>query len=343
MKKKKIISVICPVYNESKYFASFIKSILAQDYSKENMEVLLIDGMSTDNTREIMDDFAKRYSFIKLLDNPYQNVSQALNIGIKASIGEIIIRLDIHCLYPFDYFSTLVEKLIELNADNVGGVIYTRPENSTSIAKVISIAISHPFGVGNSLFRIGCKRTKEVDTVPFGCFRKTLFDRIGYFDTDFKRNQDDEFNARIKKNGGKIYLIPEVIITYFSRDTIFKVSKMFFQYGLYKPLVLKKIGSPATVRQFFPMLFILASIIGLSISLFNKEILWITAETFMLYFIISIYFSIKQAFKNKKLFFLILLPYTFFIIHISYGWGYIIGIIKFIILRKKSYEVDISR
>ena len=339
----KSLSVICPIYNESIYIASFIESILVQDYPKDDMEIILVDGMSTDDSRVIIQSFVNNYDFIKLIDNPAKNVSQALNIGIKASIGEIIIRVDAHCLYPLNYFSTLVKKLLELHADNVGGVVLTMPGNKSNIAQAISIAMSNVFGVGNSLFRIGSKSVKEVDTVPFGCFRRSIFDRMGYFDTDLVRNQDDEFNARIIKNGGKIYLIPSIEITYFAREKVSKVAEMFYQYGLFKPLVFKKIGGSSTIRQFFPFIFVSGLILGFSLSFFFINLFWITATMVTLYYSLSLIFSAFEAIKYRNIRLIILLPYVFFVIHLSYGCGYIVGIFKFILLKKNSFIVNVSR
>lgn len=337
------ISVICPIYNESNYIASCIDSILAQDYPREKMEVLLIDGMSKDNTREIVNTYTDRYPFIKLLDNHGKIVPYALNIGVKASKGEIIIRLDAHCTYPANYFSVLVEQLIILKADNVGGVLRTLPAKNTILCKSIAIGSSHRFGIGNSLHKLGAKKIVSTEVVPFGCFRRSLFDRIGYFNADLVRNQDDEFNGRIIKNGGSIYLIPSVVVDYFVRDKVSKMAKMFFQYGLFKPLVSKKLGSPATIRQFFPFLFVSGLILGTVLGFFYNPIFWATIMMIISYLALSLYFSIIETIKQKDISLLFFIPLIFLIIHVSYGWGYIIGIVMFIVLRRKSIKLDFNR
>lgn len=336
------LSVLCPVFNEANYIASFVESIINQDYPKENLEVLFIDGRSTDETRQIINKYVNKFNYIKLLDNPYQSVSHALNIGIKASSGEIIIRLDAHCKYPDHYFTILVKMLIGLDAENVGGVLSSISPNQSIIAQSISTGISHPFGVGNSLFRIGSDRLMEVDTVPFGCFRRSLFDRIGYFDVDLVRNQDDEFNARIIRNGGKIFLIPDLIITYYARDQFSKVQKMFFQYGLFKPLVVKKIGKFTSLRQVFPAMLIISLVIGFSLGIFFEGILWVAVAEFIVYLLLSVYFTVIEVIKKKNLCLFPFLPYVFFLIHISYGLGYIYGIFKFLILKSKSLNVEVN-
>ena len=190
-----MLSVICPIYNEEKYIAKCIESILSQDYPKDDMEVIFVDGMSTDKTREIVAEYAMMYPFIRLVDNPDRIVPPAMNIGIRMAEGDIIIRLDAHATFPENYFSELTKNLIDLGAENVGGVCRTLPVDDSIKARSIASVLSSSFGMGNSYFRIGADSVMEVDTVPFGCFRRDLFDRIGYFDEQLIRNQDDEFNG----------------------------------------------------------------------------------------------------------------------------------------------------
>lgn len=336
------ITVIIPTYNEEKFIRNCIDSIIAQDYKKEFIEVLVIDGMSNDKTRNIVEDYSIRYQFIKLLRNPQLLTPYALNIGIAKSNGQFIIRVDAHAKLPKNYFSTLILKAKELDADNIGGVINTLPANNSPKAKSIAIALSHPFGVGISYFRVGTKNIRQVDTVPFGCFRRELFDKLGFFDVELIRNQDDEFNARIIKNGGKIFILPDLKVDYYARDTFSKLSKMFYQYGLFKPLVNKKLGKPATIRQFFPLFFISGLIIGIFLSLLNKVLLILYFCILGLYLIMSIFFSLKIALKTNFFRLIFLLPYTFLIIHLSYGFGYLIGIFKFLIFKTSKISVTIN-
>ena len=337
-----MLSIICPIFNEEKYISKCIDSILDQDYPMDDLEVLFVDGMSIDKTREIVANYRLRYPFICLLDNPHKIVPYAMNIGIEASKGDIIIRLDAHAEYPKNYFSKLVNYLNELDgAENVGGVCITLPCNQKTISIVISEALSCSFGMGNSYFRTGSNGIKSVDTVPFGCFRKSLFKKIGLYDNELVRNQDDELNGRIIKNGGKIYLIPEIEIKYFSRDKIKKVWKMFFQYGLYKPLVNKKLGSPATLRQFFPLMFVLGILLGGILSIFSNIILLTYLAVLALYTTIGIQIGIKQYSKHRRIWIIPLMPFIFYTIHIGYGWGYICGLYKLIF--KKSFIVKSNR
>lgn len=336
----KFVSVICPVLNEEKFIYKCVDSIIAQDYPMDSFEVLFVDGMSTDKTREIIQAYNQQYKYIKLLDNFNKIVPYALNLGIEAAKGEVIIRLDGHCEYPTNYISTLVMSLYELNADNVGAVWNTLPANDTSVCRAIALCSSHWFGVGNSKHKIGVEKVMEVDTVPFGCYRREVFNRIGLFDEELIRNQDDEFNARLINHGGKICLIPQLVVNYIARDSINKMVKMYYQYGLFKPLVNKKLGKPATIRQFFPALFILGIIFGAILSPFSEAILTVYIFILYLYFFISFLLSIKNAISNKDWKLLILMPYTFLCIHVSYGVGYLVGICKIVLHKRFVAEIN---
>lgn len=336
-----MLSVICPIYNEEKYISKCIESLLLQDYPKDDLEILFVDGMSIDKTREIVSYYATKYRFIKLLDNPHKVVPYAMNIGIKASKGEIIIRLDGHVEYPNNYFSALVKNLIDLNADNVGPLCETIPCGSSSEEIAIAEVLSSPFGMGNSYFRIGCDNIRSVDTVPFGCFKREVFDKVGMYDNELIRNQDDELNGRIIKNGGKIYLIPSIVTKYYARDKISKVRKMFFQYGLYKPLVNKKLGSPATMRQFFPTLFVIGLVVGAILSFVNTYIAYIYASVIFIYTSLALYFSMKSIYKTHCWGLLLYQPLTFFCVHVSYGLGYLMGIYK--LLANKPFNAESNR
>ena len=311
---------------------------MQQDYPKDDLEVLFVDGMSTDHTREIIASYLPQCPYLRVLDNPQRIVPPAMNIGIRESKGDIIIRLDAHAFFPKDYFSELVKNLVELKVENVGGVCRTLPVNDTVVCRSIANVLSSSFGMGNSHFRIGAKDVMEVDTVPFGCFHRDIFERIGYFDEELIRNQDDEFNGRIIKNGGKIYLLPQLVIDYYARDTIGKVYKMFYQYGLFKPLVNKKLGSPATLRQFFPLAFVLGLIVGPFFALISPWFLVAYAAVLLVYLGIATMFSLRDTRNLKQV---LVQDWTYFVVHFAYGWGYINGLWK--LLARQSFVVKANR
>jgi glycosyltransferase involved in cell wall biosynthesis len=345
IKELQLISILIPCLNEESYIGNVLDDIVNQDYPKEFLEVFCIDGRSTDSTKKIIAQYIDKYPFIKLLDNPERTVPFALNIGIKKSQGMVMI-MGAHASYPKTYISDLFKWMNTLNADNVGCALEAKPPDDSKKSLAISKALSHPFGVGNALFRLGVKEPKLVDTVTFGFYCREVFDRIGYFDEGLIRNQDDEFNARLIKNGGRIFLVPGLKIWYYTRNTFKKLWKMYFQYGYFKPLVAKKVGRPATLRQLIPSLFLCSLFLLFALSSINRVFLYLFIALIILYLIITISVSFQISSKNK----ITLIPFSilsFFVLHFSYGFGYLRGILDFIILKNRSKmsqkDISISR
>lgn len=330
-----LISVIIPVYNEESFIVECLHSVYSQDYPIEEIEIIIVDGNSSDKTVDII---REKFPEVILLHNSRKIVPVSMNIGIKKATGDYIIRLDAHCKYPVNYLSRLVQAIQYYGADNVGAICRTLPANNTKKAQAIAIALSSRFGMGNSSFRVGVDKVKEVDTVPFGCFPRTLFERIGFYDEELIRNQDDELNGRIIKNGGKIILLPDLIVDYYGRDSIKKVYKMFYQYGLFKPLGNQKLGKAMSVRQFVPLLFSFGLILGGLISFFSIIFLNIYLFVILFYLLVDILSSVMYAKSVKVCLYLFIL---FPIIHFIYGWGYIHGIVK--ILSHSSFSAKINR
>jgi len=346
MAAKLIVSIVIPCRNEESFINKCLDSIIANDYPKDKLEILVVDGMSEDGTREIVENYSKKYSFIKLLSNQKRIVPTALNIGIQNASGEIIIRMDAHNVYKNNYISKCVRYLNEYDADNVGGIWVTLPGKESLIAKAIAIALAHLFGVGDSYFRTGVKEPRYVDTVPFGCYKREVFGKIGLFDEELVRNQDDEFNLRLIRNGGKILLVPEIISYYYGRDSLAKLWKMYYQYGYFKPLVAQKVGAILTWRQLIPSVFVGSLILTGLLSFFSDYFLWLFLLIVVFYLSANLAFSISIAFKGGlKL--LPVLPIAFVTLHFSYGLGYLKGIWDFMILkrhlRRKIADVPITR
>lgn len=336
------VSVIIPCRNEKAFINKLLLNILEQDYPKEFLEIFIIDGESNDGTDLIIKDFGTKYSHIKFINNPYKTVPFALNIGIKKATGNIILRMDAHSSYQNNYISQLVYYLIKLKADNVGGVCITTPVNHTLKAQALALVTSNSFGIGNAMFRLEPKEIIEVDTVPFGCFRRTVFEKIGLFDQQLIRNQDDELNARLKQNGGKIFLIPSIKIIYIAREHFKKIFTMFFQYGFFKPLVNKKIKRPASFRQFVPLFFVIYLFLLPFTVFFSLNYFLNYAIPALIYLLLNIIVSIKISTKKRNF---KLLPYLiagFFLVHFSYGYGYLLGIFKFWIFNSHKINNEIT-
>ena len=323
---KIILSVICPVYNEIKYIDVCIQSILLQDYPQENIEILFVDGMSTDGTRDSINGYARINPFIRLVDNPRRIVPVAMNIGIKVSKGDIIIRLDAHALYPTNYFSTLVRQLMALGIDNVGAACKTDVLNKNQKTLAIKEVLSNRFGVGNSTFRLGVEKVMEVDTVPFGCWRKEVFDKYGYYDERLIRNQDIELNKRIVRGGGHMCLIPDTYSTYLARETFKGIARNNYMNGKWNILTVfyTKQFSSLSIRHFIPLLFLLFLFLPVLLSFFYSPLIVITFLSLISYtlcaFIVCLFLSIR---KKLNLFYLLI---AFPVLHLSYGWGSFVGL-----------------
>lgn len=322
------LSIIVPIYNEERYIEQCIQSIINQDYPKEEYEVLFVDGMSNDHTRSILFKYSNMYPFIRVLNNQYKIVPYAMNIGIKAAKGDVIMRLDAHTLYERDYFSVLIRRLYELDADNVGVVSKTDVLNKTSKTLAIKEVLSSKVGVGNSAFRTGITEVKSVDTVPFGCWRKEVFEKYGLYDVRLVRNQDIELNKRIIKGGGKIFIVPDTFCTYLARETYTSLAMNNFENGKWNILTLfyTKHFSSLSWRHFIPLLFILTLILPLLISIVLLPIILISLFSLFLYICLISAMSMKLAISKKLNFFH--LAYCFCVLHISYGMGSLMGVFK---------------
>lgn len=341
----KLVSIIIPCRNEEAFIYKVLQNISEQTYGAENLEVVVADGMSTDDTTGEIERFQKNHTQLKitLIENPEKVVPFALNKAIGMSEGEVIVRLDAHSVYPANYIERLVKELeARPDAWNVGGCWDTQPGADTDEAKAIVAATSHPVGIGDADYRLKSSEIRKVDTVPFGCFKREVFDKIGLFDEDLVRNQDDEFNARIIENGGSIYLIPDLQIKYYARPTIKKMAKMFFQYGYFKPLVNKKREKPATLRQFAPPILVLGILLGWIPVLFWPPFAWVYGPALWIYIVMLLVVAITmKAQTNSRIHIFI----CFVVIHFSYGWGYLRGILDFRLrsVEKKGKTVNISR
>jgi glycosyltransferase involved in cell wall biosynthesis len=283
----------------------------------DKKELLIIDGGSTDGTKKIVREWSVKYSNIRLLENPDKYVPFALNIAVRKSSGDPIIRVDAHTVYSEDYFVKILDTFEETSADVVGGP--TRIKANSNFQKAVEKVLSSRFGVGNNKIHDSQYRG-YVDHVTFGAWRKKIFKEVGYFDERLKRNQDDEFHYRAKSLGKKIYLNPEIKSYYYPRNSFSKLIKQYFQYGLYKPIVLNKIRSEIKLRHLIPPLFALY-ILSLPLALISTFYLL----PLFVYILLDIYFSIHLKSSIKVMFYSALI---YPIVHWSYGFGLLIGLLR---------------
>lgn len=330
-----MVSIVIPMRNEEKYIRKCLESLLENDYPLEKIEILVIDGMSEDATKKIVEGYVQQYPFIKLLNNRKKITPVALNIGIKHAKGEIIMRIDAHATYEKDYISKCVKYLNEYNADNMGGICKIVPRENTLIGKCIALASSHPFGGGNAYYRVGSKEPRWVDTVPFGCYRKEVFEKIGLYNENLVRSQDMEFNLRLRRREGKILLHPEIVSYYYTRSNLKAVFKHRFADGVWAIYPLKFVSTPLSWRHYIPFIFVL-SLIG-SIILFPlfPIFLWLFLFIAGSYSLANFYFSCKITFCERNLRYLFIMPVIFATFHVGYGLGSIWGAMKLLLPAKK--------
>jgi cellulose synthase/poly-beta-1,6-N-acetylglucosamine synthase-like glycosyltransferase len=335
MSEKSMVSVVIPCRNERRYIGPCLDALLAMDYPHDRLEILVVDGMSDDGTREVLADYSARHPIVRMLDNPERVTPNALNIGVTNSRGAIIMPIGAHNTSPPHYIRRLVECLEESGADNVGGILTTEPGGPGAVARAIAIAMSHPLGVGNAHFRIGTREPRWVDTVPFGCYRRDVFERIGLFDEDLIRNQDDELNIRLLRAGGRILLVPDVVSSYHARDSLSKLWRMYYQYGYFKPLVARKVGGVFTWRQLVPPAFVVALVAALLLAVIAPATTPLLGALVAAYLLAILAMAIPVAGRYSVRVALALCA-TIPVLHLSYGSGFLEGVADFLILRRKS-------
>lgn len=320
-----IISLILPIRNEGEGLRLTLDAIVAQDYSLNDIEIIIADGMSSDNTRTIIEEYQQKYESIFLVDNPNGIVSTGFNIALLRSKGDFIIRVDGHTVIAKDYVRKCVDTLERTNADNVGGCMTAIGE--TNFGKVAALATSNPFGVGNSKFHYSTNE-EDVDSVYMGAWPRHVFERIGMFDEELVRDQDDEFNYRLRELGGRIVLNPEIKSLYRSRTSLKLLWKQYFQYGYWKVRVLQKHTYQMSLRQFIPPLFVLGLIASIAISFIINWGWGVLVGYTGLYLAANLAASMITAYRKRDNF-SFLLPIAFATVHLSYGLGFLVGLIKF--------------
>ena len=320
-----MISIILPIRNEGSKFRSSVDAILAQEDLPDQIEVLIADGMSDDESRNIVGEYQQTFKNIRLIDNPGKIVPKGLNIAILQAKGDIIIRVDGHTLIAPDYVKKCVETLRRTDADNVGGCMTA--VGATAFGKAVAIATSVSFGVGNSRFHYSTTE-EEVDSVYMGAWHSEVFKRIGLFDEELVRDQDDEFNYRLREKGGKIILNPEIKSVYAVRSSPRSLFKQYFQYGFWKVRVMQKHPRQMSLRQFIPPLFVLG-LIGSLIMAFTTKWGWLVLVGYTgLYLVANLAASFITAYQQGWKYFW-LLPVAFTTLHVSYGSGFLVGLVKF--------------
>lgn len=335
------VSLIIPCRNERDHIEICLRSILAQDAPPGGFEIIVADGMSDDGTREILARLTADSTPLRVIDNPGRIVSTGLNAAIREAQGDIIIRMDAHTAYAPDYLSQCVLVLHDTGADNVGGP--ARTTSSTYVQSVICAAYHSPFAVGTARFHnVGFEG--YVDTVPYGCWPRAVFERIGYFDEELVRNQDDEFNLRLTRAGGTIWQSPRIQSWYEPRNSLFALFHQYTQYGYWKVRVIQKHKLPASLRHLVPGFFVLALLLLPLVGLWWPVAKWGWLGLVGLYLVSTLTASALTAARHGWRLFP-LLPVVFACYHFAYGYGFLRGLWDFVLWHRcpdKTYS-EITR
>jgi GT2 family glycosyltransferase len=321
--------VIIPCRDESSFIEGCIRSVQGCRYPPSRFEILVVDGMSTDGSQELIGRLASGQPCVRLLKNSKRTMPAGVNLGIRKAQGEIVMILGAHAVVPEDYISKCVDNLYGHSADNVGGIVKTLPKRNGLVAEMIISSLNHRFGVGNSYFRIDPGRTRWVDTVFGGCYRREVFERIGMFNESLTRNQDIEFNRRLRRAGGKILCNPEIVSYYYARSDWRSFWRHSFDDGMW--VVLSALYSqimPFSRRHLVPLIFVLSLLFSLVLGLIEKPFLLVFLAIVAAYLLASLAASADIALRKRDLRFLFVMPAVFGALHFAYGFGSIYGVFR---------------
>ena len=292
------------------------------------MEVIIADGLSTDNTHQEIQTFIEIHPdlSVSVVDNPQRIIPAGLNQAIAAAQGEIIVRLDAHSMPVEDYVQRCVEALESGLGENVGGLWEIQPGGEAWQARAIASAASHPLGVGDARYRVG-GQAQEVDTVPFGAFQRSLIDRVGLFDETLLTNEDYEFNTRIRQSGGAIWFDPAIRSKYIARDNLSSLARQYWRYGFWKSRMLRRF--PATFRwRQLPPVFVISFPLLAILSIWFWWARWLLIFEIAVYTIALLIVGIQLAVKQRDFALIVGVPLAIATMHFSWGTGFIWSMIR---------------
>ncbi len=321
---KPFLSVLIPCRNEVRSLGRCLASIVASDYPAERMEVLVVDGASSDGTREVIADWAAAHSCIRRLENPGGSTPVALNLGVEAARGDVIARVDAHAALGIHYLTRAVEYLESSGADHVGGVMRTLAQRDGPWAGAVVAALTHPLGAGGAQFRTVPAESGEeprwADTVFCGCWRREVFERVGRFNEQLARGQDMEFNQRLRRSGGKILLAPELVVEYYARADLWSFAKHNWTNGVWAVLPFAYCrAAPVRARHLAPLALVVAILI--------------TPWTAAVYVAVNLAASAQVAWAERSWRYLLQMPVAFASLHLPYGVGSLWGVLRVLATR----------
>jgi glycosyltransferase involved in cell wall biosynthesis len=318
------LSVIIPCRNEENFVRGLLDSVLQNGYPVENMEILVVDGMSGDRTRQIVQEYAETYSQVKLLENPKRAQAAALNLGISLALGEVLMRLDAHSRYEPGYISALISALRESGADNVGGTWHLEPRSASLFAQACCAAISSRLGSGDAEYKIssGNLTPRWVDTVPYFCAQRGLFDRVGVFNEEVGPSEDMEFSMRLRRAGGRSLLVPTAHCHYYLRTQPWEFLCHNWRNGVWAVLPIARSSVfPFRLRHLAPAAFVGTVLLLMLLTILWPVLGWSLGALLLTYFGAVCGFSLKIALERQKPALMLALPAAYFSLHFAYGLG----------------------
>ncbi len=321
--------------NEAKYIGKCLDSILANEFPQNEYEIIVVDGESTDNSRELVLQKVGQYPCIRLIRNRKRVVPTGLNLAIGQALGRYVIRMDAHAEYPRDYIHQCIQELERTGAENVGGRCITKPGADTNVARAIAMLTQTSVGVGHSAYRRGAGDC-YVDTVPFGAFRREVFDRIGLFREDLVRHQDYELNARIRKAGGRIYLSPRICLTYYNAPTFAKFMRQAYLNGTWNARAWVRYPVSFCWRHAAPLIFVSGLGAVVLLSLLYAPFVWVLVAALSIYFI-AVFAAASNIARHEGARFVWLVSVLTFLYHFVYGISYFPGLLTVPVWRRRPY------
>lgn len=323
------VSVIVPCRNEERTIRLLLEAIMLQSFPREALEIIIADGMSEDGTRDVIARFQAAHPDLRLkvVDNPKRNIPAAVNAGIRAAEGDVLLRLDAHSVPHQEYIERCYDALMQGVADNVGGVWDIQPQENTWIARAIAAAAGHPLAVGDAQYRHG-RQAGYVDTVPFGAYKRELFQRVGLYDETLLTNEDYEFNTRIRLAGGKIWFDPQIRCVYFARRNLNELARQYWRYGYWKAQMLKRYPGSLRLRQALPPLFVLGMAALVIAGLFWQPFLFIFISAAALYLAALAAVGIQLAAHKNDAALVIGFPLAAATMHFCWGAGLLAGLVS---------------
>jgi glycosyltransferase involved in cell wall biosynthesis len=331
------VSVLIPCRNEARFIGACLESVVRNTYPRASFEILVVDGMSTDGTRDIIVDLCRQYDCVRLVDNPRRITPAALNVGITAAKGDILIRLDAHATYDSEYLEKCVTTLQQSGADNVGGIWKVLPRSDGLLARGIAASLAHPFGIGNAHYRYAAgSEWQWVDTVPFFCCRREVFDRIGLFNESLPRGQDMEFSMRLAGAGGRTLLNPGIVSHYYARTE----PRVFVRHNwtngewAIRPFAYSDVV-PVAWRHLVPLAFVGGIVMSALIGLFSVPVRRLGQISLASYVLASVSASLSVARQQRDVRFVAVMPLVFAMLHVPYGAGSLWGLVELALERGK--------